>query len=442
MLPEAMLTIQLTLPEDHPVDAPVFLAGTINGWQPNDDRYRLTFDAEAGAHVLQLPEPPNELIYKFTRGSWVTEEVNGQGEPIENRSWAEGQDAPLRYDEVAAWRDTSWQLETTLDEMSVFVWHEALWMPQLNRNRRIWVYLPPDYEASGRSYPVIYMHDAQNLFLNAPSPSEKWRVARTLNQLHAQTGWGCIVIGIEHGNEHRLAEYSPVPHLTHGGGEGHAYLKFLIETLKPLADSTFRTLPNATDTAMIGSSMGGLISVYAALLHGDVFGKVAAFSPSLWWSDDVYTVAASAPYNFVHKLVLLGGKPESETMLPDLLALYYTLIDNGYFEHHIQVDFYRDGAHSEWFWGRELARTLRWLFSDKMPLLTEEPFAEIDVTTHEIRLLRPFVKAELFNGYGKVIYTLDNNAGCVIPLRKHWRGLFALQCLLPNQRIELKKIML
>jgi predicted alpha/beta superfamily hydrolase len=436
------VTIQLTLPEDHPANAPVFLAGTLNGWLPNDERYRLRPDPATGTHTLDLPNSPHELLYKFTRGSWGSEEVNGQGQPIQNRSWAEGQDAAVRYDEVSAWRDTFWQAETGMDEVNVFVWHEALPMPQLSRSRRIWVYLPPDYESTTRSYPVIYMHDAQNLFVTAPVPSEKWRVARTLNRLFDETGWGCIVIGVEHGDAHRLTEYSPVPNPNHGGGEGHDYLRFLTETLKPLVDSTFRTRPDAPDTAMIGSSMGGLISVYAALLHGNVFGKVAAFSPSLWWSDDVYVVASTMPYNFVHKLVLLGGQSESETMLPDLMALYYTLIDNGYFEQHISVDFYRDGAHSEWFWGREFERAVRWLFSPDIPQIPDEPMVEVDTKALEIRLLRPFVKAELINGYGKIIHTLRAETGTIIPLRTHWRGLFALQCLLPNERIELKKISL
>ena len=436
------LTIQVTQPESQPIAQPIFLAGTVNDWSPNDERFRLVYDETLHAHVLHLPEPLCELQYKFTRGSWATEEVNEYGQAIQNRAWVAGQDGPIQYVTIENWRDMVGQMETGSEEATVYCWHDALWMPQLNRHRRIWVYLPPNYEHETRRYPVIYMHDAQNLFINAPIPSEKWRVGHTLNRLFGQTGWGCIVVGIEHGNEHRLAEYSVAPNPEHGGGEGRAYLVFLVETLKPMVDDTFRTRTDAANTAMIGSSMGGLISVYAALEHGNVFGKVAAFSPSLWWSDDVYELAAATPYNFVHKLVLLGGKPESDTMLPDLLALYYTLVDNGYFEHKIQLDFYRDGSHAEWFWGRELERAIRWLFSEEITPMPEQPFANVDESARQIRLLQPFLKAELFNSYGKVIYTLDENGGQHIPLRPHWRGLFALQVLLPNQRIELKKIML
>lgn len=436
------MTIHLTLPGDHPEGAPVFLASTLNHWQPNDERYRLWFDPALNVHVLRLAETPYELQYKFTRGSWETEEVNEAGQTSGNRSWIEGQDPSIVSHQVVAWRDTVQPPSIATKEQTLYLWQEALWMPQLKRSRRIWAYVPPDYGQSDRRYPVVYMHDAQNLFAYRPAQNADWRVAHTLNQLFVETGWGCILIGIEHGEQHRLAEYSPVPNPTHGGGDGTAYLDFLTETPKPLVDATFRTQPEAASTAMIGSSMGGLISVYAALRHGDVFGKVAAFSPSLWWSDDVYGLAAAVPYNFVHKLVLLAGAQESDEMLPDVLAMYYTLIDNGYFEEKIQVDFYQDGTHSEWFWGRELERAIRWLFSDDIAPMPDDPFAVFDDTEHEIRLLKPFVKADLRNAYGKVIYRIDSTSTQRIPIKPHWHGLFALQCLLPNQRIELKKIML
>ncbi|GAB3642519.1 alpha/beta hydrolase [Spirosoma arcticum] len=436
------LILRVTTLEDHPADEPIFLAGDINDWQPNDERFRLITDPADGVHTLRIPAPPSRIVYKFTRGSWACEERNAQGGPIDNRTWEARSDGPLVYARIAGWRDWPDRMAIELEEVNVYVWHDALWMPSLQRHRRIWVYLPPDYDKTDRHYPVLYMHDAQNLFVNAASPYEKWQVARTLNRLAAETNWGCLVVGIEHGETERLAEYSPVANPQHGGGDGGAYLTFLLDTLKPLTDTTFRTRPDAANTVMVGSSMGGLISVYAALRHGNVFGKVAAFSPSLWWSDDVYALAAAAPYNFVHKLALLGGEQESETMLPDLLALYYTLVDNGYYEHKIQFDFYRDGTHTEHFWGRELERAIRWLFSEELGQMPDQPAAVLDESTRELRLLKPFVRADLLNGYGKVIFTLDGSVGDRIPIQPHWRGLFALKCLLPDQRIELKKVIL
>lgn len=431
------LTIRLALPNPQSADEPIFLAGTINNWQPGHESFRMQADDEPGWLTLTILNPPGELQFKFTRGSWTTEEVNEAGQLVPNRIWRTT-DGPTLETTVSGWRDDWHQAESN----QVQVWYDTLWIPQLNRYRRIWVYVPPDYDETDQKYPVMYMHDAQNLFGKQSTQNATWRVSHTLNRLFAQTGWGCLVIGIEHGDTDRLAEYSVVPNVTHGGGEGTAYLAFLTETLKPLVDATFRTRPEAEHTAMIGSSMGGLISVYAALLHGDVFGKVAAFSPSLWWSDDVYALAAAAPYNFVHKLVLLAGAQESPEMLPDVLAMYYTLIDNGYFEEKIHLDFYQDGTHSEWFWGCELERAVRWLFSDELPTMPDKPVAEVDKKQHEIRLLKPFIQANLLNGYGKIIGRLRATDGDRIPIKPHWRGLFALHCLLPDQRIELKKIRL
>lgn len=433
-----MLTIHLTPPDDHHADEPVFLAGNVNNWQPADERFRLRAGDESGRLSLIINDLPGELQLKFTRGSWAMEEVNQAGQPVPNRIWRAATDGPTLETTVGGWRDDWQQAESSL----VRVWHDAMWIPQLNRHRRIWVCVPPDYEQTSRSYPVIYMHDAQNLFGGQSTQNATWRVSHTLNRLFDCTGWGCIVIGIEHGDMNRLSEYSVMPNPAYGGGEGGAYLAFLTETLKPLVDATFRTRPEAEHTAMIGSSMGGLISVYAALLHGDVFGKVAAFSPSLWWSDDVYALAAAAPYNFVHKLVLLAGAQESHEMLPDVLAMYYTLIDNGYFEEKIQLDFYQDGTHSEWFWGRELERAIHWLFSDELPTIPDTPVAIVDEEQGEIRLLKPFIHANLLNSYGKIINRLRGSDGDRMAIKPHWHGLFALQCLLPDQRIELKKIVL
>ena len=330
MVPNDPLTIRVLLPDHQLLPGPVFLSSTLNDWQPADSQYELKPDPTTGLLTTMIPNPTGDIAYKFTRGSWATEEVTEAGNPIANRIWRFAADSPVVYAEIAGWRDDGHQ---SANVPSVRVWHEALWMPQLNRHRRIWVYSPPDYDQSLRTYPILYMHDAQHLF---GDQATSWQVARTLNTLFARTNWGCLVIGMEHGDAHRLAEYAPIPNPQHGGGDGTAYLAFLTDTLKPLVDDTFRTQPDAASTAMIGSSMGGLISVYAALRHGDVFGKVAAFSPSLWWSDDVYAVAAAAPYNFVHKLVLLAGAQESTDMLPDVLALYYTLVDNGYYEEKIQ----------------------------------------------------------------------------------------------------------
>jgi predicted alpha/beta superfamily hydrolase len=417
---------------------PIFLASSLNNWKPYDPNFQLNF--ENGYHKITLENFTESLEFKFTRGSWETEEVNEFGESIPNRILHKNDE--IVYLKIENWKDKFQEIQEEINNVDVSIWQENMFMPQLNRHRRIWVYLPPNYAQNKQKYPVLYMHDAQNLFGEADSPYQKWEVGRTLNKIFYETNWACILVGIEHGEENRLSEYSPFPNPNHGGGEGAEYLKFLVETLKPSVDKTFRTLPEAENTLMIGSSMGGLISIFAALKHGNVFGKVAAFSPSLWWSDDIFALAAANPYNFVHKMVLLGGEKESEEMLPDLLAMYYTLVDNGYFEEKIHLDFYQDGTHTESFWGREFEKAIRWLMSEKMPKMGEEAIIEIDENHQNLINLKPFQKAELVNPYGKVIYKIGNSEQNIIPIQTHWKGLYALKCFLPNQRIEVKKIIL
>lgn len=154
---------------------------------------------------------------------------------------------------------------------------EAFYMPQLDRWRRIWMYYPEGYKASDKRYPVIYMHDGQNLFDTATAFGEEWCIDETLHSLHAQ----CIVIGIENSDQ-RMTEYNCHCNEEYGKGEGKAYIDFIVHNLKPYVDENYRTMPDRENTFMAGSSMGGLISLFAGLYHPDVFGKLGIFSPSLW----------------------------------------------------------------------------------------------------------------------------------------------------------------
>ncbi len=146
MTNQGTLTIRVTTPEDHPVAEPIYLASDANNWQPNDERFRLSVDSADGLHTLVLSSLPDSLTYKFTRGAWASEEVNQQGQPIANRTWSNRADKPLIYARIDRWLDSLGRMDAELETINVTVWQEALWMPTLNRHRRIWVYLPPDYE--------------------------------------------------------------------------------------------------------------------------------------------------------------------------------------------------------------------------------------------------------------------------------------------------------
>ncbi|MDX1414507.1 MAG: alpha/beta hydrolase-fold protein [Candidatus Promineifilaceae bacterium] len=173
--------------------------------------------------------------------------------------------------------------------------------PQLDNSRDIIVYLPPSYSHTTRHYPVLYMHDGQNLFDHATSFAGEWLVDETLEHLAQNEGLEVIVVGIPNDGPRRLDEYSPFVDHGLGGGHGNQYISFITNTLKPLIDLEFRTLPQRRKTGIMGSSMGGLISLYAFFFREEVFGFAGAMSPSLWF-------AKGAIYNYIQNASYLPGK--------------------------------------------------------------------------------------------------------------------------------------
>jgi predicted alpha/beta superfamily hydrolase len=160
----------------------------------------------------------------------------------------------------------------------------SVWSPELRNRRTVDVYLPASYARSRRRYPVIYMHDGQNLSNPATAFAGTWSLPLVLRQLAGER-IEPIVVGVHHAGESRLAEYSPFYDSRHGGGRGDEYLRFLVRTLKPRIDRGFRTQPGRRSTAIAGSSMGGLISLYAVFRHRAIFGSAAVLSPALWFGN-------------------------------------------------------------------------------------------------------------------------------------------------------------
>ena len=154
-------------------------------------------------------------------------------------------------------------------------------------DRVVDVYLPVDYDSDPQArFPVLYMHDGQNLFDPMQAAfGVAWEVDETLDALTAAGHVpACIVVGV-HNTAGRMEDYTPDVDPTYGGGAGDLYADFLAEVLKPVIDAHFRTQPGRETTAVMGSSLGGLISLHIFTRHPDVFGRVGAVSPSLWWND-------------------------------------------------------------------------------------------------------------------------------------------------------------
>jgi alpha-glucosidase len=247
---------------------------------------------------------------------------------------------------------------------NVHIIDTAFYMPQLERYRRIWIYLPPDYEQSSVYYPVMYMHDGQNLFDDLTSFAGEWGVDETLNELFTNGFTGIIVVGIDNGSEERLNEYSPWQRPDGNGGSGDKYAAFLVETLKPAIDHHFRTRPQLEFTGIGGSSMGGLISMYATLKYPNVFGRSLIFSPAFWFAEENIEFAKKSNINPDSKMYFLaGGMEHPERSIPaDTQKMIDVLKANGLAEqqYHYVVD--PKGKHNEAFWRAHFAEAIKFLF--------------------------------------------------------------------------------
>jgi len=233
--------------------------------------------------------------------------------------------------------------------------------PQLHTHKKIWVYLPKDYKSSNTNYPVIYMHDAQNLFDIETAYAREWNVDEYLDTLTTKQ---VIIVAIAHGNDKRIDELTPYPNTTYGGGNGVAYIDFITKTLKPHIDITYPTRPDAKNTTIFGSSLGGLISFYAIIQYPDIFGNAGVFSPSFWFSDAIYELVNTTELNKNSRFYFVMGTKESETAVPNLKKMVQLLKDNGIKEQQIINKIVANGTHSESFWSTQFPEAHKWLIQE------------------------------------------------------------------------------
>jgi len=230
------------------------------------------------------------------------------------------------------------------------------------------VYLPPMYDAEpDRRFPVLYMHDGQNLFDPETSfvKGIYWRMGETADHL---TGTGeiepLIIVGIYNVGPHRIDEYTPVEDKRLGGGQADAYGQMLVEELKPFVDRTYRTLPGEANCAMGGSSLGGLVTLYLGLRYTWIFSKLAVMSPSVWWRNRaILKTVAKIPRKPDLKIWLDIGTKESQRALPDARELNIALVKKGWIEgrdlSYLEVP---DAQHTESAWAERVAPMLKFLF--------------------------------------------------------------------------------
>ncbi|MGI8636226.1 MAG: alpha/beta hydrolase, partial [Segetibacter sp.] len=235
--------------------------------------------------------------------------------------------------------------------------------PQLDRSRRIWVYKPYGYYRTAKRYPVVYMHDGQNLFDETTAYGEEWEIDETLNSLLAE----CIIVGIDN-SKHRMTEYNFYDHEEYGKGEGRKYIEFIAHTLKPVIDLNFRTKAEQKHTHIAGSSMGGLISFYGALFFSKTFGGAGVFSPSLWLvpnEKEKLKSIAKANKKFSQRFYFYGGAKEGKDMVTHIQAIAGLLKE--FPQYDVAVEINPEGEHSEYHWRNKFGDYYAWLSAGVRP---------------------------------------------------------------------------
>jgi len=354
------LKLELFTPDDD--IRPVFLTGNFNGWVTRDERFKMAKVKEGHYEYTFAEVPPtiDGFEYKYVKGGWEAEELATDGYPSVNRRMVSPKGKVS--DVVPRWKRHSGAYDPHFYPDIQILSHRFN-VPQLRRRRRISVLLPWDYKTSNKRYPVLYLQDGQNLFENS-APFGTWGVDKRLASLAQQGKSGFILVAIDHGGAERIREYSPYDSQKWGEGLGMDYARFLAETLKPYIDSAFRTLPDREHTGIGGSSMGGLISIYAGLLFPAVYSKFMIFSPSLWAAPALYFEPVRfSPFSET-KIYLYAGGKEGAGVLAHVRKFKAAMESRGYDPSRLKIKVSSDpqGKHTESRWGAEFPDAVTWLF--------------------------------------------------------------------------------
>lgn len=359
---EKQVTVKVIVPSATPKDAGIYIAGNhpvLGDWNPgkvklqkeNDSVWTITFNPPKGA-VAE---------FKITRGSWNAQAMYQQGVVPQNTRLLVSGDTVLVVQPIT-WSDLSAQSKqgTVGGGITGAVnYHRGLKGNGLNHERDLIVWLPPSYNKDeNKRYPVLYMHDGQNIF--DPTTSfigYDWHADEVTDSLiRAEKIQEIIIVGINNSTD-RMSEYSD-------SELGKHYADFIVQQVKPMIDKTYRTKPDRNNSAVMGSSMGGVISFMLVWWYPDVFSQAGCLSNAFWVDDgkvlnDVR--AYKGPKKNVRIYLDVGGLEGG--MKHGYDEMIKLLKDKGYEEgKDLEYFFDKDAEHNEYAWATRLWRPLRFMF--------------------------------------------------------------------------------
>jgi enterochelin esterase-like enzyme len=245
--------------------------------------------------------------------------------------------------------------------------HEQFRSRFLRNQRDLIVYVPPGYdEQPQRRFPVLYLHDGQNLFDRGTAfGGQDWNVHGAADSLiQAGSLEPIIIVGVYNTGKSRIYEYTPtkVPKL--GGGRADRYAKFLLQEVMPFVNQQYRALPEPSQTGIGGSSLGGLVSLYIGLKYPQTFGKIVALSPSVWWNQRIILRLAAAANPQPRPSIWLDiGTREGPKIVPDVEQFRDLLLKKGWRENQdLHYERVEGAEHNEASWSQRVGPFLQFLY--------------------------------------------------------------------------------
>ncbi|MFI4871138.1 MAG: alpha/beta hydrolase [Phycisphaerales bacterium JB061] len=313
---------------------PIYIGTNHGNWHPGNPVFKMSPRSDGKWQlILDQPTNPGRMQFKFTRGSWETVEVDEDGEQIENRVLPKID--PAKYDDgsrpifefsVSKWddqkpgavqqrgvEDTTKPLEVTGSASRLQLVGGAGRARGMVRDAIVW--LPPGYEDSGRDYPVLYLMDGQNAFMQQPGTPGEWHADEAATEL-IESGEiePLIIVGIPHSGFSRADEYLPAELIEGVQPSADEFIGWIERDVMTRVERAFRVKTGPDNTAIGGASFGGIISLYAASQRPDLFGAAIVESPSVL-SRNGYMMShfAGGSFNWP-KVVYLGvGSQEAGT---------------------------------------------------------------------------------------------------------------------------------
>lgn len=379
--------------------SPIYLAGTVNGWDPGHQQYKLSAQSDMRwrLHVTKemLKGSPSTVEFKFTRGSWSVEELNADFSVPANKSLPlipaskikPGEPPAIEYT-IVAWTDTApnFTARHIGDDYKPIEAQGTLRRLQVQGGagnaaghlRDLLVWLPPGYdkpENARTSYPVLYMMDGQNLFEKPANAPGEWKADETATSLiSAGKARPFIIVGVPNSGRTRTAEYMPpgMGTQTLKGSQplGDTHLDWLVSTAMPRVEAAFRVAKGPENTGIGGSSLGGLIALYAGATRPTTFGLVLAESPALRLGDDAeWKKVFGSTARWPSRLYMAVGGREgfdnqkaSDAFAASVKEFDGVLESAGLDRTRKLFVMEKDAVHNEDAWARRLPAALSFLF--------------------------------------------------------------------------------